>query len=125
MTNADLIWNRATLERGSSRFALGDRALSSLLMAHNLAMNGGVFHAVELLNDKELRAALDGYPFFGFTKSAALLSRARNLFERGENLEEYEKKLDREYAQYIPDDSALALRFEQHFDLHPEDFAPL
>jgi hypothetical protein len=88
-------------------------------------MNGGVLHAVELLNDLELAAALDGYKFFGFAKSAKLLSHARQLFERGKNLEEWEQKLDREYERHIPNDTALAQRFEQHLALHPSDFAPI
>jgi hypothetical protein len=125
MTPADLIWNRAAMKEGGSGAAPGDIALSSLLSAHALAMNGGVLHAVELLTGPELSAAMDGYRFFGFAKTADLLTRARELFVLGLDLEKCEIELDREYSNQIPNDSVLAEGFERHFRLHPVDFAPL
>jgi len=113
------------MDGGGQRPARGDRALSALLSVHGLAMNGGVLHSVELLDGPKLIAALDGYRFFGFEKTAELLSRARELFIRGVNLDKCEIDLDREYSQQIHDDGVLAQRFEQHFALHPDDFAPL
>jgi len=103
----------------------GDLALSALLRAHNLAMNGGVLQAVELLSAEERSDARDGYQFFGLAPVADLLEHARQLFDAGEDLEEHEPRLDREYWRLVPDDTALVERFEQHLRLHPSDFAPL
>jgi hypothetical protein len=125
MTNADLIWNRATMDEGRASPFPGDRALSSLLSAHGLAMNGGVLHAVELLSNAQLRAAMEGYSYFGFTESAQLLFRAREIFNRDCDLERHELELDREYEQHIPDDTAIVRRFEQRLASHPGEFAPL
>jgi len=125
MTAADLIWNRAAMNEGGACPAPGDIALSSLLYAHGLAMNGVVLHAVELLTEPELIAAMDGYRFFGFEKTAELLSRARELFVRGVDLAKYEVELDREYLNQIREDDVLSKAFERHFTLHSKDFAPL
>jgi hypothetical protein len=73
LTEADLIWNRAcTLLMLRS----GDRALAALLSFHGLAMNGGVLHALDCLNPKELEAAVSGYRFFGLNDVGDLLIEA-------------------------------------------------
>ena len=125
MTNADLVWNRATTDEGRASSFPGDRALASLLSAHGLAMNGGVLHAVELLSDSALRAAMEGYRYFGLVESAELLSRAGEIFNEGRDLERHEFELDREYEQYIPDDTAIVRRFEERLASRPDEFAPL
>ena len=125
MTEADYIWNRAALDEGSSLPCVGDRALSLLLKAHGLVMNGGIFHAVELLSAQKFAGAKDGYRFFGFPQVADLLDRALRIFNEGRDLESYESVLGREYELNIPNDSALVARFESQFHSHPEDFAPL
>ena len=113
------------MEDGGTALAPGDRALAALLRAHGLAMNGGVLHAAELLSENELTDAQNGYQFFAFPAVAGLLSRARNLFNDGHELDRYECELDAEYMQHTPDDSALFQKFEQHFSSHPTGFAPL
>ena len=123
MTDADQIWNRA-LDRDVPALAAGDRALSSLLRAHGLAMNGGVLHAVELLSSEELARARDGYAFFGLSNIADLFLRALVALEEGRDLGALESRFDQEYEGYIPDDSALFSRFESHFRSNPGDFAP-
>jgi hypothetical protein len=125
MTDADLIWNRAATIDLHGAAQRGDRALWALLQVHGLTMNGGVLHAVEVLSAEALSAAGDGYRFFGLASVADLLERARQIFEAGEDLENHESRLDTEYSRLIPDDSALCERFEEHFRLHPYDFAPL
>jgi hypothetical protein len=124
LTEADLIWNRACGE-DALRSLPGDRALADLLRAHGLAMNGGVQHAVECLTAAELTDAEAGYRFYGLAEVAALLSRARNLFEVGDDLEDHEQQLDRQYAALIPSDSALVECFEKRLQTSPADFAPL
>jgi len=122
MTSADTIWNRAC-EGGGQSPSAGDRALAALLKAHGLAMNGGVLHAVECLSVSELSDSQSGYRFFGLGAVADLLSRARRLFEAGQDLESYESQLDREYATLIPDDSALYEHFERAYATRPAEFS--
>ena len=124
LTKADLIWNRACGDN-QVRSLAGDRALADLLRAHGLAMNGGVLHAVECLTASELSAAEAGYRFYGLDTVASLLSRARTIVKKGEDLEAYERKLDREYADLIPSDSSLVERFEKHLALNPAEYAGL
>lgn len=124
LTEADKIWNRAC-GADPLRSLPGDRALADLLRAHGLAMNGGVLHAVECLSAAELSDAEDGYRFYGFAEVASLLSRARKLFEKGDDQELHEQQLDRQYAVFIPSDGSLAQCFEKRLQANPSDFAPL
>jgi len=124
MTEATLIWNRACGGLGPEA-AAGDRALSALLRAHGLAMNGGVLHAVECLSPTEMEEAASGYRFFNLDAAAKLLIQARRIFELGHDLAEHEALLDGDYHRLIPDDSSLYARFEQHRRSHPQDFAPV
>jgi hypothetical protein len=125
MSHADLIWNRACTANGCVEPWKGDRALAAMLSAHGLVMNGGVFHALELLNYTELHDARDGYRYFGFEKVAALLARARDLSDGGVDLENFEQQLDLDYASLIPSDSALTEKFELVLSRNPSEFAPL
>jgi hypothetical protein len=124
LTDADMIWNRACGEH-PLRSLPGDRALADLLRIHGLAMNGGVLHAVECLAAEELTDAEAGYRFYGLAEVASLLSRARKLFETGDNLEFHEQQLGRQYADLIPSDSSLVECFEKRLQANPSDFAPL
>src|SRR5947209_6651467 len=97
LTPADMIWNRAC-EEDAPRTLPGDCALRAMLRAHNLVMNGGVFHAIECLSANYLSDAQDGYRLYGLEGVAFLLSRARQLVEWDDNLELYEQELDGRYA---------------------------
>jgi hypothetical protein len=124
LTEANMIWNRACGDE-PLRFLPGDRALADLLRAHGLAMNGGVLHAVECLTAAELTDAEAGYRFYGLAEVAALLSRARELFVVGDDLEDYEQQLDLQYEALIPSDSSLVECFEKRLQTSPTDFARL
>lgn len=124
LTEADMIWNRACGE-DPLRTHSGDRALTDLLLAHNLAMNGGVLHAVECLTPDELSDAEAGYRFYGFDAVASLLSHARTLLETDDSLEFHESQLDRRYAEVIPDDTSLLESFKEHLRTNPSEYAPL
>ena len=123
-TEADMIWNRACGE-DSLRALPGDRALADLLYAHGLAMNGGVLHAIECMTAEEQSDAEDGYRYFGFDGVASLLSRARPIFEAGDDLGSHEQQLDGEYARMVPSDSSLVDRFKARMKSSPSDFAAL
>jgi hypothetical protein len=124
LTDADMIWNRAC-GKDQLRSLPGDRALADLLRAHGLAMNGGVLHAVECLTATELSDAEAGYRFYGLDRVASLLSRARTVFETGDDLGSHEQQLDRQYAAMIPSDSSLVERLGKRLESHPSDYAPL
>jgi hypothetical protein len=124
LSKANLIWNRS-LDGGGSQPAKGDIALRAMLYAHGLAMNGGVLHAVESLDESELAAAIAGYRFFSLDALGDLLMRAISLVRSGANLEAHEALLDRQYCEIIPDDSRLFGFFERHLIAEPRDFAPL
>lgn len=123
-TEADMIWNRAC-GVDPLRTLPGDRALADLLRAHNLAMNGGVLHAVEVLTREEVCDAQSGYRFFGLDEIASLLSRARTIYDANEDLGLHEAQLNREYAEIVPDDTFLQERFKEHLRANPSDYAPL
>ena len=123
MNDLDLIWNRAAMDNGGLTPGPGDFALSALLYAHGLAMNGGVLHAVELLSPTELAKAQSGYRFFGLVAISDLLRDAWLLVRDGADLGSHEQRLDAEYMMHA-NDSALTVRFEQYYLLHPSDFAP-
>ena len=76
------VWNRAALHRGGDSPRPGDSALAALLLAHGYAMNGGVAHAAECLGSDELRAACEGYAFFGLDDIARLLVDAVHAWRR-------------------------------------------
>jgi hypothetical protein len=124
LTETDLIWNRACGE-APLRSLAGDRALADLLRTHGLIMNGGVLHAVECLTAGDLSDAEFGYRFYELDGVASLLSRARTIFETGDDLGHYEQRLDAEYADMIPSDSSLVQRFEKRLRSNPSDYEPL
>jgi hypothetical protein len=125
---ADRVWNRAALAKGGAAPRDGDRALASMVLAHSLAMNGGVLHAVESLTthepDEFIRAR-DGYVFFGFEAIAKLLDSAKAVLDSGADLEEAELRLDAAYGSAIPSDEQIVTAFERHFAVHPGLYAPL
>ena len=45
-----------------------------MVLAHSLAMNGGVVHAIELLSAEERAAAFDAYRYFGLDAAADVLA---------------------------------------------------
>ena len=124
LTEADMIWIRACGE-DPLRVLPGDRALADLLHAHGLAMNGGVLQAVECMTAKEQSDAEAGYKYYGLDTVEQLLSRARRIFEAGEDLGNHKQRLDGEYAHLIPSDIILFERFEKRLKFTPSDFAPL
>ena len=115
----DQIWNRACLESGGASPAVGDQALASLLVAHGLAMNGGVAHALDCLSEEEVSAAIAGFNYFG-------LSAASNVFQQvPDDSEETEERLNRMYLEAVPSDDTIAHAFRIKLLTSPEAFAPV
>jgi hypothetical protein len=123
MTNEEMeVWNRAAMKKGGPTPRAGDAALSALLLAHGMVMNGGVFHAVaDALNPEEMAAACEGFRFFGFDEVAELLEVAT----RTKWTSESEEVFNARYGRSIPSDSVLGERFERHFAEHRDLYAPI
>jgi hypothetical protein len=90
-----------------------------------MAMNGGIFHAVEGCDDREFDAAEAGYRYFGLPQIAALMIEARELIKGGEDVGEFERPFGKRYATVLPSDAALAKQFEAHYRDHPDAYSPM
>jgi len=115
----DDVWNRACLESGGGALAAGDRALAALLLAHGLAMNGGVVHAMGCLTKSQLAAAIAGFNHFGLTAASSVFEQAPD------GSEEAEERLNRMYWQAVPNDETLAHAFRIKLVAFPDAFAPV
>lgn len=110
---ANEIWNRACKGGGDSPRA-GDRALAALPRFHGAAMNGGVLHAAEYLSSVQLLEAKAGYCYFGYESVADLVVAAEKAILLEQDLDNLEEEFDQQYHAKIPNDGALASRFEYH-----------
>lgn len=115
----DEVWNRACLESGGATPAAGDRALAALLLAHSLAMNGGVVHAMGCLTKSQLAAAVAGFNYFGLTAASLVFEQAPD------DSEETEERLNRMYWRAVPNDETLAHAFRVKLAASPDAFAPV
>ena len=115
----DQIWNRACIGAGGATPAVGDQALASVLLAHGLAMNGGVTHALESLSRADILAAVAGFEFFGLTDAARVFQQVPGDSGEAEN------RLNQLYFAAVPTDEALAHAFGLKLASTPEAFAPL
>lgn len=63
LSDADLVWNRATQWDGPEPTAPGDRALAALLRVDGQIMNGGLESALEYFEPEDIVAAAnDAHP---------------------------------------------------------------
>ena len=113
------IWNRACLESGGPTPAAGDVALASLLLAHGLAMNGGVAHALECLSQAETSAAIAGFNYFGLTAASIVFE------QRPDDSEDAQERLDMMYRAAVPSDHVLVHAFRVKLVSTPSAFAPI
>lgn len=128
LSTLDRIWNRAAAFRETDQLSPGDRALSHMLLAHGLAMNGGVLHALEALSPEELEQARKGYEYFGLSEVAALFMAADAASSNDEldlRSDELEQELDERYSRLVPSDATLIAAFNSNFKSNPSEFAPL
>ena len=118
LSRQDKIWNRACLESGGPSPAAGDQALASLLLAHGLAMNGGVVHALECLSQAELAAAVAGFDYFD-------LAEASRVFQQcPDETEETELRLNQLYWATVPSDRRWRMLFALSFLHHQRHLLP-
>ena len=88
-------------------------------------MNGGVLHAIDLLNVREISDAKAGFQYFEFHAMPDLIQEALTVAADTDSLDVEGSHLDQLYWGQIPDDSVIVRRFEHHFESHPADFAPV
>jgi hypothetical protein len=119
LSREDQIWNRACLESGGASPAAGDQALAALLLAHNLAMNGGVVHALECLSAPEVSAAIAGFNYFGLLGASQVFQLAPD------DSEETEERFNQMYWAAVPGDETINTAFRIKFLSSPEAFAPI
>jgi hypothetical protein len=124
----DAVWNRAAVRKGGASPRPGDKALTDLLSAHGLVMNGGVLHAVECFTPSQLDAATDGYRYFGMEDAGDVL-RAAQIESSSETLTvdeagQLERDLDDRYAECVPTDGTIVQAFQERFRVDPTAFAP-
>lgn len=131
MGPADAVWNRACFEAGGPKTlsAPGDRALADMIVAHSVAMNGGVLHAVEALSPGEIAAAVRGFRYFGLDGAAAVFEDihgrlAGGHVDDGAN-DRLEREADERYDAVVPGDHVLVIAFEARYEAEPGEFAPL
>ena len=125
LSAADRVWNRAALESGGESPGPGDRALASLLLAHGLAMNGGIHHVLDVLSEPEQAAAVDGFQYFGLTEVAAFLRGASSDPMLLRWTAQTEHAANQRYVELVPDEDHLARRFEAVFRDRSDQFSPI
>jgi hypothetical protein len=130
MQPEDEIWTGACAEAGrpKSLTAPGDRALADMILAHSLAMNGGVVHAVESLTTEERAAAVEGYRYFGLDAAARVLEDIARRFDGvldDDEAERLEVEADERYASVVADDEVLANAFVEQYRREPTAFVPI
>jgi hypothetical protein len=119
LSYVDKIWNRAAMEAGGVAPLEGDVALAALLVVHGMVMNGGVDHALDVLDSTEIMAGVVGFRYYGFHEVADLLEDVAP----GANSDFQE--VNEAYWELVPMDSTLSDAFEEKFLRSPEVFAPL
>ena len=132
----DAVWNRALdLTSPDEAEAAGDAALHIVHIFHGVAMNGGLYHAVELHRDDEdypIDSVIEAYRFFGLELAADAIEHATTEQEELEanedddvdedTLEEAEERINEMYALEDADvETALATALQHD----PDAFAPV
>jgi hypothetical protein len=117
LSEAELVWNRAAMQRGGAAARAGDLALASVLLAHGRICNGGVWHAVDSMSPDQLATASDAYGFFGLPEVAELLQTPPDASEAEFDIAE------RRYGELIPTDDVLVDRFKTVFAASRDLFA--
>lgn len=107
------------MEAGGSSPGEGDKALAALLLVHGVVMNGGIDHALVALSTDEYNAGIEGFRYFGLTRSATVLEEARSAKEADID------RLNTEYGIAVPGDNKLVHAFHLKLAASPEAFSPL
>jgi hypothetical protein len=113
------------MDAGGDTPQAGDLALSSMIQAHSLIMNGGVHHAIDVLSPAELEAAVQGFAYFDLGDAGRLLSGIPTDPRLSEWTDETEPIANDTYNYLVPDDECLERHFRAMIQTKPNDFAPI
>jgi hypothetical protein len=114
-----IIWNRAATVGGGPAPGPGDTALAAALRLHNMIMNGGLGHALDILTPEDFASAASGFRYLQLCDIAELLEQA--LSTPSDNpLQD----LDARSSTLIPQDQVIADQLQALLQHHPDDFAP-
>lgn len=131
---ADAVWNRAAdLSSPVEASRPGDAALVTVLTFHGLALNGGLFNAVELHSHDETYpsdAVVDAYRYLGLEDAAAAIDNAvleqRDLIaDVGADDDDIDDASQRIDATYTLDDDDIEQALEVALANDPDAFAPV
>ncbi|NLE96811.1 MAG: DUF4375 domain-containing protein [Propionibacterium sp.] len=120
MSDPDTIWNRAAEGTGGEE---GDDALAALLVLHGMVMNGGLVNAIEVAEEEELHAAVEGYRFFGLDDAADLIVETQSALDNDADPEILETMKDGEFYDLVPDDETVYDAFAAKLRDEPSAFA--
>lgn len=130
MSSEDEVWNRAC-DPFAPFTHPGDAGLAAVLLCHGMAMNGGLLHAVQGLDQDQRERAVAGFRLLGLDDAAAAVEvvarQAAALPEDdGAAGERLEVEADRRYGEALPEwDETIDRAFRAHLERHPEAYAPL
>jgi hypothetical protein len=114
-----IIWNRAALAGGGPAPGPGDTALAAALRLHNMIMNGGLDHALDVLTPEDFAAAASGFRYLRLSDAAELVEQAQDT-AGDDQLEE----LNARYNALIPRDQVIGDHLEAVLQQRPGDFGP-
>ncbi len=100
----------------------GDIALARMLGMHNLIMNGGVHHALDMLSPDEVEAAIAGFVYFDVQPALAAVTTVLNTPHLREWTDANEAKANALYYTQVPDDELLVTAFDKRYLATPEEF---
>ncbi len=118
------VWDRACSPSPHLGFP-GDRALARMITLHSLIMNGGVHHALDALDSREVEEGIRGYELFGLTTLGQVIARVRDDSELRAWNDTNEQTASRMYWDIAPDDEPLVRAFHEFFLANPGAFAPI
>lgn len=100
-----------------------------MVLAHSVAMNGGVIHSIESLSSEQRIAAIAGYRYFGLHAAADVVDEFSRRWRSGglhdDAAENLEVEADERYGAVVRNDDVLVDAFEARYEAAPNEFAPL
>lgn len=122
MSNANDIWNRVCDGDGAGE---GDKMLGAVLVMDGSIQNGGMANAlVDMLDDAEVAAGVEGLRYFGLNAAADLVVEIHQAIKNGADVAELEETRDADYYE-LCDTDVIMEAFEKKLAEEPSGFAPL
>ena len=94
-----------------------------MLAMHNLIMNGGIHHALDMLSAEEIDAAIAGFEYFDVQPALSAINAVLTNPSLREWTDANEVEANALYYTHVPDDELLVTAFDRRYLESPEDFA--